>query len=64
VAAVVQLRTGAVRPSLEDIQTHCRDRLAGYKIPRQLVITESIQRSPSGKADYRWAREVAVTADG
>ncbi|MFH8498553.1 acyl-CoA synthetase [Streptomyces coeruleorubidus] len=64
VAAVVQLRDGAARPSLEDIQTHCRDRLAGYKIPRQLVIKESVQRSPSGKADYRWAREVAVAADG
>ncbi|MFF8193257.1 acyl-CoA synthetase [Streptomyces bobili] len=64
VAAVVQLRTGAPRPSLDDIQTHCRTRLAGYKIPRQLVITESVRRSPSGKADYRWARDVAVTADG
>lgn len=63
VAAVVQLRAGAVRPSLDDIQTHCRSHLAGYKIPRQLVIAESIQRSPSGKADYRWAREVAVSAD-
>ncbi|WP_416958138.1 acyl-CoA synthetase [Streptomyces sp. Agncl-13] len=63
VAAVVQLRTGAVRPSLDEIQTHCRTHLAGYKIPRQLVIAESIQRSPSGKADYRWAREVAVAAD-
>ncbi|MFF8536506.1 acyl-CoA synthetase [Streptomyces sp. NPDC015532] len=63
VAAVVQLRVGAPRPSLDDIQTHCRARLAGYKVPRQLVITHSIQRSPSGKADYRWAREVAVTAD-
>lgn len=59
VAAVVQLRAGAERPSLEDIQTHCRSHLAGYKIPRQLVVTESIRRSPSGKADYRWAREVA-----
>ncbi|MDN3024245.1 acyl-CoA synthetase [Streptomyces sp. S.PB5] len=64
VAAVVQLREGAVRPSLDDIQTHCRTQLAGYKIPRQLVIEESIRRSPSGKADYRWAREVAVRADG
>ena len=64
VAAVVQLREGAARPSLEDIRRHCRARLAGYKIPRQLVITESVQRSPSGKADYRWAREVAVAADG
>ncbi|MER5217543.1 acyl-CoA synthetase [Streptomyces sp. NPDC002838] len=63
VAAVVQLREGAGRPSLEDIQTHCRARLAGYKIPRQLVVTETIRRSPSGKADYRWAREVAVAAD-
>ncbi|MFD1663404.1 acyl-CoA synthetase [Streptomyces caeni] len=63
VAAVVQLREGAARPSLEDIQTHCRARLAGYKIPRQLVVTDSIRRSPSGKADYRWAKEVAVAAD-
>ncbi|MFF5978965.1 acyl-CoA synthetase [Streptomyces olindensis] len=64
VAAVVQLREGAARLSLEDLRAHCRDRLAGYKIPRQLVIKEAIQRSPSGKADYRWAREVAVAADG
>ncbi|MGW7717480.1 acyl-CoA synthetase [Streptomyces chartreusis] len=64
VAAVVQLRTGAVRPTLADIQTHCRSHLAGYKIPRQLVIADSIRRSPSGKADYRWAREVAVSGDG
>ncbi|KOU69105.1 acyl-CoA synthetase [Streptomyces sp. MMG1533] len=64
VAAVVQLREGAVRLSLEDVQAHCRSRLAGYKVPRQLVITEALRRSPSGKADYRWAREVAVAADG
>jgi acyl-CoA synthetase (AMP-forming)/AMP-acid ligase II len=63
VAAVVQLREGAARPSLRDIQSHCRERLAGYKIPRQLVIAQAIQRSPSGKADYRWAREVAAAAD-
>lgn len=63
VAAVVQLRKGADRLSLTDLQNHCRAQLAGYKIPRQLVITESIQRSPSGKADYRWAREVAVAAN-
>ncbi|MER7572558.1 acyl-CoA synthetase [Streptomyces sp. NPDC126514] len=64
VAAVVQLRTGAGRPSLEDIQSHCRSHLAGYKIPRQLVVTDAIRRSPSGKADYRWAREVAAAAQG
>ncbi|MFC9279457.1 acyl-CoA synthetase [Streptomyces collinus] len=63
VAAVVQLRAGARRLSLGDLQDHCRAHLAGYKIPRQLVLTEGIRRSPSGKADYRWAREVAVAAD-
>ncbi|MET9894526.1 acyl-CoA synthetase [Streptomyces sp. NPDC006465] len=62
VAAVVQLREGASSPSLDDIQTHCRTHLAGYKIPRRLVIADSIQRSPSGKADYRWARSVAANA--
>ena len=63
VAAVVQLREGAPHPSLEEVQSYCRTHLAGYKIPRQLVIAETIQRSPSGKADYRWAQEVAVGAD-
>ncbi|MEU2438864.1 acyl-CoA synthetase [Streptomyces rubradiris] len=63
VAAVVQLRAGAPRPSLADIQRHCRTRLAGYKVPRQLVITDTVRRSPSGKADYRWAREVATAAE-
>ncbi|WP_031079530.1 acyl-CoA synthetase [Streptomyces sp. NRRL S-118] len=63
VAAVVELRPdAAARPTLDDIQRHCRTRLAGYKLPRQLVLTDRIQRSPSGKADYRWARAVA-TAD-
>ncbi|MFE6280906.1 acyl-CoA synthetase [Streptomyces sp. NPDC057877] len=64
VAAVVQVREGAPVPSLPEIQDHCRAQLAGYKIPRQLVITDEVRRSPSGKADYRWAREVARGADG
>ncbi|RFU82232.1 acyl-CoA synthetase [Streptomyces triticagri] len=64
VAAVVQLRRGAGDLSLDAVQAHCRTQVAGYKIPRQLVLTEEIQRSPSGKADYRWARSVATEASG
>ncbi|MEV5981408.1 acyl-CoA synthetase [Streptomyces sp. NPDC052114] len=60
VAAVVQLRPDAPSLDLAAIQTHCRALLAGYKIPRAVVVTDRIQRSPSGKADYRWAKSVAA----
>lgn len=40
-----------------------RGRLAGYKIPKRVVVVPVVQRSPSGKADYRWAREVAGAGD-
>ncbi|MFI9024544.1 acyl-CoA synthetase [Streptomyces sp. NPDC053560] len=59
VAAVVQLRAGAGPVDPAAVQAHCRTRLAGYKIPRTVVFTDRIQRSPSGKADYRWAKRVA-----
>jgi acyl-CoA synthetase (AMP-forming)/AMP-acid ligase II len=36
--------------------------MAGYKAPRHLVVVDAIVRSPSGKADYRWARDVAEKA--
>jgi acyl-CoA synthetase (AMP-forming)/AMP-acid ligase II len=63
VVAVVSGRPGVV-PDLDDIQSHCRDHIAGYKVPRDLVIVEEIVRSPAGKPDYRWARATAVEALG
>lgn len=61
VAAVVQLRAGAPASPCRaaDPLPHPA---GGLQDPRQLVLTDTIHRSPSGKADYRWAREVA-TAD-
>jgi acyl-CoA synthetase (AMP-forming)/AMP-acid ligase II len=61
VAAVVQLRPDADL-TLEQLDAHCRSRLAGYKIPRQLTLVEGVERSPSGKPDYPWAQRVAVGA--
>jgi acyl-CoA synthetase (AMP-forming)/AMP-acid ligase II len=58
VAAVVQLRPGA-ELTLAAVEEHCRKRLAGYKVPRQLRLVEQLQRQPSGKPDYRWARQAA-----
>jgi fatty-acyl-CoA synthase len=34
---------------LTDLTTHCRARLAGFKIPKQLIIRDSLPRNPSGK---------------
>lgn len=58
VAAVVQPRPSR-QPDLAGIQAHCRKKIAGYKIPRQIHLVEVIERSPSGKADYPWAKDVA-----
>ncbi len=59
VAAVVQAREG-MTPELASVQEHCRTKIAGYKLPRELHIVGLMQRSPSGKADYPWAKKVAT----
>ena len=41
-----------------------RTRLAGYKMPRQLVVVETVQRAANGKADYKWAKETALMGAG
>ena len=33
--------------------------IARYKLPKAIVRVDAIVRSPSGKADYRWAKEIA-----
>ena len=35
--------------TLEEMIDFCRDKIAGYKIPRQLEIVEELPRNPSGK---------------
>ncbi len=61
VTAVVQATSGS-SPTLEELDEHCRGNVAGYKIPRALVLVDEIVRSPSGKADYRWAKATAASA--
>jgi len=61
VVVVVQ-PDGEVPPELSDLDAHCRGQLAGYKVPRRLVVVDKIERSPAGKADYRWARSAADAA--
>jgi acyl-CoA synthetase (AMP-forming)/AMP-acid ligase II len=59
VVALVQPTSGA-SVSPDDLRTFCRASLAGYKVPKEVLLVEQVVRSPSGKADYRWAAEVAA----
>ncbi|OBI13944.1 acyl-CoA synthetase [Mycobacterium sp. E2327] len=58
VVAVVALADGASADADELIK-HAGESLARYKLPKAIVFRPVIERSPSGKADYRWAREQA-----
>ena len=63
VVAVVEPEPGGDPPTLESLQHHCRSRLAGYKVPRALVIVEQVLRSSAGKADHRWAAGVVAAQE-
>jgi acyl-CoA synthetase (AMP-forming)/AMP-acid ligase II len=58
VSAVVAPRTGHT-VTLDELATHCRHALAGYKVPRHLVVVETVERTPAGKPNYRWAKQMA-----
>jgi 3-oxocholest-4-en-26-oate---CoA ligase len=60
VVAVVQLAESAGPVGAESIVEHASAHIARYKLPKDVVFVERIQRSPSGKADYRWAAETAL----
>jgi fatty-acyl-CoA synthase len=55
VVALVELSPGATATA-EDIVAHAGNHVARYKLPKDVLFLPAIQRSPAGKADYRWAR--------
>ncbi|MHA3022839.1 acyl-CoA synthetase [Mycobacterium sp. BMJ-28] len=58
VVAVVALAEGA-QIDADELIRHCETSIARYKLPKAVVFRPVIERSPAGKADYRWAREQA-----
>ena len=60
VAAVIAVRPGVERPSMDEIVLACRKEIAGYKVPRSVWFVDEIKRNPAGKPDYRWAKEQTV----
>jgi fatty-acyl-CoA synthase len=63
VTAIVQRREAAAT-SADELVSFAAERLARYKLPKAIVFVEQVVRSPSGKADYRWARAQALAALG
>jgi fatty-acyl-CoA synthase len=57
VVAVAERRRDA-EPAGDGLREFLRGELAGYKIPKQIVVVDAIRRAPNGKADYGWAREM------
>jgi acyl-CoA synthetase (AMP-forming)/AMP-acid ligase II len=60
VVAIVSLAEGASVEAQELID-HASNSIARYKLPKAIVFRPVIERSPAGKADYRWAREQAIS---
>ncbi|MBW2291772.1 MAG: acyl-CoA synthetase [Deltaproteobacteria bacterium] len=59
VTALVQVREGQT-PSESELKAHAGQSIAAYKLPRAFVFVDLVTRAPSGKADYRWAKERAM----
>lgn len=60
VTALVQLRIGANEPTMESIHQACESHIGRYKLPRRIYYIDQIKRTPSGKADYKWAKGQAM----
>ena len=43
-----------------DLVESTRQFIAGYKLPKKVIFVEEVQRAPNGKANYKWAKNVAV----
>jgi acyl-CoA synthetase (AMP-forming)/AMP-acid ligase II len=61
VTAIVQLRPGESADE-EALKATASGHISRYKLPKAFVFVDKVVRAPSGKADYRWARDTANEA--
>jgi fatty-acyl-CoA synthase len=61
VVALVQRRPGS-SVDAPAVVTFCERRIARYKLPKAVIFVDQVLRSPSGKADYKWALSTAQGA--
>ncbi|MDO9175670.1 MAG: AMP-binding protein, partial [Actinomycetota bacterium] len=63
VVAIVRIREG-YEVDDEALRAEAERHIARYKLPKAFVYVPEVLRSPSGKADYRWAKQTAADAAG
>ena len=61
VTAIVRLRPGE-SVTEESLNATASEHISRYKLPKVFIFVDEVVRAPSGKADYRWARETAEQA--
>jgi fatty-acyl-CoA synthase len=44
--------------AFDTLARHCRSKLAGFKVPKSLIIRDSLPRNPSGKLPKRVLRSI------
>ena len=59
VAALVVWREGR-EPDVDALRAHARTLVAGFKVPKEIHVLDTMQRTPAGKPDYRWAKARAT----
>lgn len=62
VTAIIVLKDNAQLDE-ESVTRYCRERLAGFKVPKKVVFADSLPRNPSGKILKRDLRDLYDVAD-
>jgi len=63
VTGVASLKPGSSVTG-EELRQFTREKLAAYKVPKQLFVVPEVKRAPNGKADYKGALAFAEQESG
>ena len=56
VVGVASVAAGESAVSGDEVIAYTKTKLSSYKVPKQLVVLETVPRAPNGKADYKKAK--------
>jgi fatty-acyl-CoA synthase len=64
VVGVASIAAGESAVSGEEVIAYTKTKLSSYKVPKQLVVLDTVPRAPNGKADYKKAKALFDEALG